>query len=101
MIDYFPCSEKLLSTAIMISTLASNSQGRFQKIVLGGAHCGLESPKTTKRDDECVEGERFGSGFRLPPLQSTRGLGERHKLLQRGLGLGAIFWHYSVISCMF
>jgi len=40
-------------------------------------HIGLESPKTTKRDAEGVEGRDLGRGS---PPQPTRGLRERRKL---------------------
>jgi len=48
-------------------------------------HIGLESPKTTKRNAEGFEEEMYGQG--VHPLPSRLGgLGERHKVPQRGLG---------------
>ena len=59
-------------------------RGGSRKLLWEG-HIGLESLKTTKRDAESVEGGEVWGGD-LPPPQSTRGLGEHHKVPQRGLG---------------
>ena len=58
-------------------------RGGSRKLFWEG-HIGLESPKTTRRDAEGVEEKHQGRGF--PPPQPTKGLGERRKLPQRGLG---------------
>jgi len=55
----------LSSSSALLLESEPSLQGRIQKIVLGGANW-IESPKTTKRDAEGVEGKSEEGAYPFP-----------------------------------